>query len=271
MFAAAHNLKIEWVVVKGIKDYEGDNRSDNWGTFASVMAASVVANILNDPAVFQEWPNFRGGKTSTFKPSNRMLGAKRKVTTRKQHTIEREDLRRLKDSEVISPTTPQGLLWNVWFHVVLYFRPRARKWQRKLTKYSFVFLQDENNKWYATMAHDEASKPRQRGLDTCTKYENFERIYQTGHPNDGFNALRLYCSKLNPACDAFFQYPRRSWKEPEEPVWFENRCLGENKLGSMMEELSGAANLSQIYADRCIRATATTLWSDAGLSNRDNV
>ena len=25
-------------------------------------------------------------------------------------------------------------------------------------------------------------------------------MYQTAHQNDGFNALRLYCSKLNPAC-----------------------------------------------------------------------
>ena len=269
MFAAAYNLKIDWVVVKGIKDYEDDSRSDNWGNFASVMAASVVANILNDPAVFQEWSNFRG-KTSTFKQSNRLLGGKRKVT-KKQHTIEREDLRRLKESDVISPTTPQGLLWNVWFHVVLYFRPRARKWQRKLTKYSFVFLQDENSNWYATMAHDEASKSRQRGLNTCSEYENFGRIHQTDHPNDGFNALRLYCSKLNPACDAFFQYPKRSWKGPGEPVWFENRCLGVHTLGSMMKELSKAADLSQVYADRCIRETAITLWSDAGLSNRHNV
>ena len=25
-------------------------------------------------------------------------------------------------------------------------------------------------------------------------------MYQTAHQNDGFNALRLYCSELNPAC-----------------------------------------------------------------------
>jgi len=36
----------------------------------------------------------------------------------------------------------------------------------------------------------------------------------------------------------------------------------------MMKELSKAANLSQVYTNHCIRATAITLWSDAGLSNR---
>ena len=79
-------------------------------------------------------------------------------------------------------------------------------------------------------------------------------MYQTAYQNDGFNALRLYCSKLNPACNAFFQFP--------------NRCLGVNKLGSMMKELGKAAKLSQVYTNHCIRATAITLWSDAGLSNR---
>lgn len=272
MFAAAYDLKTEWVVVKGIKDYADDSRSltaDNWGVFASVMAASVVANILSDAAVFEEWPNYRG-KTSTFKQSSRMLGAKPKVT-KKQHAIEREDLRRLKESTVISPTTPQGLLYNVWFHVALHFRPRGRKWQRKLTKSSFRFLQDENGIWYATMAQDESSETHHRGLDTRKKYKKLGRIYQTDHPNDGFNALRLYCSKLHPARDDFFQYPKRSWKGREEPVWFENRCLGENKLGGMMAELSKAADLSHVYADRCIRATAIRLWLDASLAHRHNI
>ena len=57
--------------------------------------------------------------------------------------------------------------------------------------------------------------------------------------NDGFSGLRIYCIKLNPAWIAFLQIP-----EPEESVWSENRCLAVNKLGSMMKELSKAANLS---------------------------
>ncbi|XP_078366805.1 uncharacterized protein LOC144650893 isoform X2 [Oculina patagonica] len=60
VFAAAHDLKTEWVVVKGIKDYADGSQpsSDEWGRFASVMAASVVANILSDPVVFEEWSNY---------------------------------------------------------------------------------------------------------------------------------------------------------------------------------------------------------------------
>ena len=41
-----------------------------------------------------------------------------------------------------------------------------------------------------------------------------------------------------------------------------------NKLGDLMKILHKAANLSKIYINHSVRATAITLWSDAGLSNR---
>ena len=51
------------MVVKGIKDYADGSQSLNeqTGTFACVMAASVVANILSDPVVFEEWPHYNPG------------------------------------------------------------------------------------------------------------------------------------------------------------------------------------------------------------------
>jgi len=105
--------------------------------------------------------------------------------------------------------------------------------------------------------------------DNTVSFEKLGRMYQTEHPNDGYDALRLYFKKLNPECSALFQYPMRSWKRPKElGVWIENRCLGVNKLGDMMKILSKAANLSKIYTNHSVRATAITLWSDAGLSNR---
>ena len=53
-----------------------------------------------------------------------------------------------------------------------------------------------------------------------------------------------------------------------EAVWYENRCIGVNKLGSMMKDLSRSANLSRVYTNHSVRATAITLWSNAGMSNR---
>ena len=70
VFAAAHDLKTEWVVVKGIKDYVDGSQSSNdeWGTFASVMAASVVANILSDAVIFEDWPHYNTGNASSAIP-----------------------------------------------------------------------------------------------------------------------------------------------------------------------------------------------------------
>ncbi|XP_067054348.1 death domain-containing ATP nucleosidase-like isoform X1 [Acropora muricata] len=61
LYAAAHDLRIEWVVIKGVSDYAGDNKSasDHWRPFSSLMAASLVAHILSNANVFQKWPHYK--------------------------------------------------------------------------------------------------------------------------------------------------------------------------------------------------------------------
>ena len=55
-------MKIEWVIVKGISHFSNDGNAPNesWKPFASIMAASLVSNMLNDPVVFKEWPHYEG-------------------------------------------------------------------------------------------------------------------------------------------------------------------------------------------------------------------
>lgn len=52
---------MEWAVIKGVADYaDGTNSStDEWKRFASFMAASVTANVL-DPIAFKSIPNYKG-------------------------------------------------------------------------------------------------------------------------------------------------------------------------------------------------------------------
>ena len=61
LYAAAHDLRIEWVVIKGVSDYAGDNKSasDHWRPFSSLMASSLVAHILSNANVFQKWPHYK--------------------------------------------------------------------------------------------------------------------------------------------------------------------------------------------------------------------
>ena len=62
IFAAAFDLQIEWLIVKGISHFEDSAQlnEESWQVFASVMAASLVAHILSDPCVFCSWPHFEG-------------------------------------------------------------------------------------------------------------------------------------------------------------------------------------------------------------------
>ena len=169
---------------------------------------------------------------------------------------------------MLSPSTPLGLLRNVWYHTTLFWCRSGREGQRRLTSESFKFLFDENNRPYATMAHDESSRNHPGGITDPESFEKNRRMYRTSDdPSDGYNALRFYISKLNSNCEAFYQYPRRKWSA-KSLTWFENRPLGVNKLGCMMKEISEEAQLSQLYTNHCVRATAITLWSIAGLSNR---
>ena len=64
VFAAAYDEKVEWVVVEGVASFFNQTQpsSSEWMSFASTMAASVVAKMISDPGVFKEWPHCNQGK-----------------------------------------------------------------------------------------------------------------------------------------------------------------------------------------------------------------
>ena len=76
--------------------------------------------------------------------------------------------------------------------------------------------------------------------------------------DDAFASLKLYVSKLNPSCPAFFQKPKARFTT-EDIV---------NKLGDMMKIISKGANLSQVYTNHSVRASAITVLSDANVPDR---
>ena len=73
IFTAAHDLKSEWVVVKGVSHFADGSAKKPWEFFACVMAASLVSNILSDPFVFEQWPHHGGMCDNLCGFSNRML------------------------------------------------------------------------------------------------------------------------------------------------------------------------------------------------------
>ena len=70
------------------------------------------------------------------------------------------------------------------------------------------------------MTHDELSKNHPGGFDDTESFEKDGRMYRaTDDLSDGYNALELYISKLNPQCPAF------DLSVPEAKVVPKRQCL----------------------------------------------
>ena len=172
--------------------------------------------------------------------------------------LEQEDLAKLKTSGVFNLNHPLSLLRCVWFHIVLFWCRRGREGQRSLTVNSFAFEVDSLGERYVRLTHDEPSKNHPGGISDVSSHEKEARMYATDQPIDGYKALSYYLTKVNPNCPALFQYPvAKNWKSTN-PVWYENRPLGVNKLAKMMADISKTAGLSRIYTNHSARATAIT-------------
>ena len=238
-----------------------------------LYSRSSLLGIRNSLQRYLNNPPFNRGISITrgteFRASNKLLQSRIKLNKceNKENTthkppIPEADLQKLKSSTVIREDNPWGLLRNVWFHVNLYWCRRGREGQRQLTKRSFQFLIDESGREYASMTHDEATKNHSGGMKDVSSMEKEARMYSTSDDPlfDGINCLKMYLHKLNPQCDALFQYPKQNLTQ-ENQVWYDNKPLGVNKLAAMMKDISERAYLSRIYTNHSIRATAITLWS----------
>ena len=52
-------MKVECIAVKGISHYgDASEESEGWKKVASLVAASVVADILEVRTIFEDWPHF---------------------------------------------------------------------------------------------------------------------------------------------------------------------------------------------------------------------
>ena len=116
------------------------------------------------------------------------------------------------------------------------------------------------------MARDEVTKNHPGGVSDVQSNEKLARMYESSNGNDGYKAMELYISKLNPKSDASFQYPKKQWNYDDD-VSYDARPIGVNKLNNMMKSISEPAKLSKMYTNHSVRATAITLWSNSRIQN----
>ena len=94
------------------------------------------------------------------------------------------------------------------------------------------------------------------------------RMYETDVNSllDPVNLYEFYISELNPGTDPLFQTPKKVYNA--NGCWFNCEPLGENVITKMMPTLSRKAGLSQVYTNRCVRASTVTVLHKAGIEWR---
>ena len=57
LYKAAHDLGLEWGVIKAVSNFADGSKdvSKDWQPFSSAMAASVVYNMFKHPVVLKDW------------------------------------------------------------------------------------------------------------------------------------------------------------------------------------------------------------------------
>ena len=178
--------------------------------------------------------------------------------------ISSEDMRKLYASGVLSEDNPRSLQCKVFVELMLHFGRRGREGLRDMRKDSIVIKVDGSGKSYATMAYNEHSKNHQNVL-TDKAHDEKQSMMMEQPQRCPVQSLRLYMSKLNDRCDAFWQRPNEKY---EGRIWYANRAVGVNTLADMMKVISQEAHLSCTYTNHCLRATSCTVLSDGGIHAR---
>ena len=137
-----------------------------------------------------------------------MRGAGLDVTSHKA-PICQQDVHKMY-STLFSQKSPWCLLYKVFFEITLHFARRGREGLRDLTKSTFKFVRDADGVEYVCLAYHEQEKTKQGSEKQI--FEKCGSMYsQPGDPNCPVESLKLYLSKLNPSCSAFFQIPKNKF------------------------------------------------------------
>lgn len=185
----------------------------------------------------------------------------------KKSAVTAADVELLYSSGTLSNKSPQSLLYKVYFELSLHCARRGCEGLRDLRKDSFVVRKDENGREYVCLAYHELEKNHQ-GINK-REGERDPRLYaQVGDPNCPVLSFKKYISKLNGACESFFQRPKQTFHD-RDSVWFVNAPMGKNKLFVLMKDISKKAGLSKVYTNHCLRVTSATVLSRNNISPLD--
>ena len=159
---------------------------------------------------------------------------------------------------------PRTVQNKVFFEIMLYFCRRGRQNLRELKIKDFSSTKDDKGARYVTKSGDELTKNRREDD------EGFEggMMFEKPGPQCPVASLELYIKHLNPKNEFLFQRPKKGSKIGVDDVCFDNMVVGERTLGEKMKCISKEAELSKIYTNHSIRATAVTILDKCGYGAR---
>lgn len=177
--------------------------------------------------------------------------------------IDDEDVKKLYESGVFDTNKPTTLQNKVFFEIMLFFCRRGRQNLRQLKKNDFEIKLDAKGRSFVIKTTDELTKNHRENDE---QEDGGVMVSKDGQlcPVASF---RKYISRLNSENEYLFQRPKTR-EVSEDEVWYDNMVLGENTLGKKMKVISQQANLSVIYTNHSIRATAVTIFDRSGFEAR---
>uniref|UniRef100_A0A8C6WIZ3 ZMYM2-like/QRICH1 C-terminal domain-containing protein n=1 Tax=Neogobius melanostomus TaxID=47308 RepID=A0A8C6WIZ3_9GOBI len=160
-----------------------------------------------------------------------------KDTSQHHPPISSADLKKIKDSGVLSTSTAIGLVRKVWFDVQLQLARRGR---------------------------EDPTDPMQQNYRVCI-------FAEPTNPNCPVESFKKYISHCPPDTTRFYLHPLRKPQEAlnQQNIWYSREPMGHNALGQMLPNISKAAALSARYTNHSLRSTAVQLLSKAGLQTRE--
>ena len=243
---------------------EARKQDGNYYTTASLTAIrfSLQRFFSNHSIDIIKDPEFRESN-ATFQAT--LVKLKREGMAKTQHKppINKEDINKLYQSGLFDSNSPDTLQNKVFFEVMLYFCRRGRQNLRNLKKSNFSIETDPSKRKYVCKVKDELTKNR-RETDEA---QETQVMFATGGPLCPVLSFEQYVSHLNPKNEFFFQRPKRV-KDVSNDVWYDNMVVGQRTLGEKMKKLSTDAELSYIYTNHSIRATAVTVLDECGYKAR---
>lgn len=169
---------------------------------------------------------------------------------------------------------PRALQHKVYLELSFQMARRGKQNLHKLKKDSFEIKTNPEGREYIQMNFNEATKKNQ-GDKSRSNLHDGERNIIVAQPQSEWcpvKSFKLYLSKLNPKCDAFFQTPNPYCNNPKYDKWYKNCPVGEGKIAQFMKEISALTNLPKLYTNHKLRGTtATVMESKFGLSKTVHV